>query len=535
MVSEDKAGQFERGLRAFRAGDYKTAIEYLSEAVEYDENNHRAWNALGTSCAKEKRYKDADLCFENAITLDPDNPIYQKNRNTNAKHLTNPPPNIRITPGSLLDRPPFDRIPFDLIPVDKKYVAIGGVGLILILIIAILVLTGVLFHAPPQPSGPPIVLTANLSGNTVLLTNNGGPDIKSVRSFTWKVNDRTISTGEPGETGTLGLEPGSTASVPLSDLMETNISQGMRIMVIANFKDGSAQVVLSTALPPPPPSLLPVAPATITPEPTPTLPPDIPRFSKGEVIIDNSTGIWWLVTTPPQNGTYALAHAARLPDGSFTAADTGVENLSVKSFDQLARSIGYQTVGNTPPGLSSLTPPPATAVPTLHPQPIYTEGDLISTGPAVSDTVIAILGYDSATDQYQVDTLNKYYTGEWGYRSDNISEWYIRPTLEQQYSHRINRIPLSDIGIGADSAPPRTKPKFTAGNIVSPDTAGLENLAVIISYNPDTDQYETDTIRPAYNGGWIRTGKTALERRVFFERDHPVIIRTVDIERVQVG
>ncbi|PKL59953.1 MAG: hypothetical protein CVV33_05200, partial [Methanomicrobiales archaeon HGW-Methanomicrobiales-4] len=271
----------------------------------------------------------------------------------------------------------------------------------------------------------------------------------------------------------------------------------------------------------------------ITLKATPTLPPDVPRFRQGEVIIDTGTGTWWLITTPPVNGTYNFVHAARVPNGSFIGADTTVVNLSMKLFEQTAQSVGQREAGGTPPGLSSLTPPPVTAVPTLHPEPIYTGGDLISSGPAGSDIVIAILGYDSATDQYQTDTLTKYYTGEWGYRSDNTPEWYIRPTLEQQFPHRINRVALSDIGIGADSAPPRTKPKFKAGDIISPDTAGLENLAVIISYNPDTDQYQTDDIRSAYNGGWIRSGKTVMEKRVFVERDHPVFIRTVDLERVQ--
>ena len=123
-----------------------------------------------------------------------------------------------------------------------------------------------------------------------------------------------------------------------------------------------------------------------------------------------------------------------------------------------------------------------------------------------------------------------------GFRSvADMPEWFIRPTLEQQYPHRLNRIALSDIGIGADSAPPRTKPKYVAGDIISPDTAGLDNLAIIISYNLKTDQYETDAVRTASTGGWIRTGKTVLERRVFVERDHPVKMRTVDTDRVQIA
>jgi hypothetical protein len=533
MDSGDKGGQFTRGLRAFRSGDYRAAVENLSEAVEYDESNHRAWNALGTACAKVGRYADADLCFENALTLEPDNLVYQKNRNTNAKHLKGKLLKIGIPSESLLDRPPFDRIPFDLIPVDKKYVLAGAIGILIILIIAILTFTGVLFHAQPQSTEKPIILSANLSGGSIILTNKGGPEIQSVSFFTWKVNDKVISTGEPGDPKALGVKTGSTASVPLTDLMGTGLSNGIRVLVIANYKDGGSIVALNTRLSPPPGALLPRANSTL--EATPTIPPVIPRFSKGEVVIDNSTGIWWLVTIPLENGNYTLAHAARLPNGSFTASDNSVMNISLKAFEKSGQSVGYQGAGNTPSGLSSLTPPPATGVPTLHPDPVYTEGDLISSGPTGSDTMIIVLGYDPVTDQYKVDTLNKYYTGEWGYRSDNTPEWYIRPTLEQQFPHRINRIAISDIGTGADSAPPRTNPKYSAGDIISNDTAGIEDLAVIISYNKGPDQYETDAIRTAYNGGWIRTGKTILEKRVFVERDHPVKVRNVDLGRVQIG
>jgi hypothetical protein len=531
MISEDMAGQFTRGLRAFRSGDYQAAVEYLSKAVEYDENDHRAWNALGTACAKVGRYADADLCYENAIILAPDNQMYRKNRNTNAKNLKKPSLKERITSRSILDRSPFDKIPFDIIPLDKKYVIAGAAGVLIILLISILTLTGVIFHAPSEPAGPPIALSANLSGSTIILTNKGGPDIASVSSFTWKINEKVIGSGKPGDPGTLEVVPGSTATVPLIELIDTNLSNGIRIIAIANYKDGNGMVALDTKLPPPPADAL---PRTISaPEVTPTPIPDVPRFGKGEVVIDNSTGTWWIVILPPANGTYTLARAARLPDGSFASADNAVVNMSLKSLEKTARSIGNKETGEIPPGVSSLTPPPASAVPALHPEPLYIAGDLIGSGSKDWDTALAVLGYDQVTDQYQVDTLTRYYTGEWGYRSDITPEWYIRPALEQQYPRRISHITLSDIGVGSDSAPPRTEPKYSVGDIISPDTAALENLLVIISYNPGTDQYETDSIRSASTGGWIRTGKTSLHKRVFIERDHPVKIRTVDIGRVQ--
>ena len=525
MGEEDKKGTFERGLHAFRKGDFESAIEYLSEAVEYDENNDRAWNALGTACAKVERYADADLCFENALTLAPGNQTYLKNRITNAKHLKTPPVLPKKASGSFLDRLPLDKI-----PVEKPYILAGAAILVILIIVAIFFIILPFITGPPVPAGPPLILTANLSGSTIILTNNGGPEIASVTSFTWKVNDKPIGTGKPGDPGTLGVTPGSTASVPLADLASTNLSSGMNVVVIASYKDGGSLLALSTHLPPPSPDLIPtIAPVVNA---TPTIPPDKPQFSQGQVIHDESNGAWWMITTPPANGTYNLTQAARTPNGSFAPLGAMITTVSIKPFEQVGKLIGTASAGGTPAGLSSMLPPPVMGIPAQHPSPIYPTGDLVSTSPGSEAGMIVILGYDQVSDQYQTDTLKKYYTGEWGYRDDTVAEWYLRPVLEQQYPYRLGHIPSSDIGIGADSAPPRTPVKYNPGDIISPDIAGVDLLHVIVSYSPADDRYETDTIEEGYAGGWIRNGTPILEKRAFVERDNPYLIKHVDLSLV---
>lgn len=75
---------FDDGMRLFRAGDVSGACEQFHQAVEQDENNHRAWNALGICLSKTGHYDDADTCFENALMLDPGNPTYERNRERNS-------------------------------------------------------------------------------------------------------------------------------------------------------------------------------------------------------------------------------------------------------------------------------------------------------------------------------------------------------------------------------------------------------------------------------------------------------------------
>jgi len=71
-------------MRLFRSGDVPGACEQFHQAVEQDENNHKAWNALGICLSKSDEYEDADTCFENALMLDPGNSTYERNRERNS-------------------------------------------------------------------------------------------------------------------------------------------------------------------------------------------------------------------------------------------------------------------------------------------------------------------------------------------------------------------------------------------------------------------------------------------------------------------
>lgn len=78
---------FDSGLIDFKAGNYTEAAHQFLAVTEADENNHKAWNALGICLSKTGKYDDAGLCFDNAVSLAPDNPTYQKNRAGNEKKM----------------------------------------------------------------------------------------------------------------------------------------------------------------------------------------------------------------------------------------------------------------------------------------------------------------------------------------------------------------------------------------------------------------------------------------------------------------
>jgi len=73
----------QQGITLLKEGKYAEAAGLLQEYLQEDENNPKAWNALGIVCSKSGEYEDAATCFENALTCDPDNPVYLKNLQKN--------------------------------------------------------------------------------------------------------------------------------------------------------------------------------------------------------------------------------------------------------------------------------------------------------------------------------------------------------------------------------------------------------------------------------------------------------------------
>lgn len=74
---------YQSGVTAFKEGNYQKAATELHQVVEEDDQNHKAWNALGVVLTKTGQYEDADSCYHNALTIAPDTPAYQRNRDKN--------------------------------------------------------------------------------------------------------------------------------------------------------------------------------------------------------------------------------------------------------------------------------------------------------------------------------------------------------------------------------------------------------------------------------------------------------------------
>lgn len=95
---------FSDGISAYKQGDYSRAIDEFHAAVEEDDQDHRAWNALGTALSKSGDYEGAATCFENALILAPDNATYLKNQDRNDAKRGSSEDEIELD-----DEPPINR------------------------------------------------------------------------------------------------------------------------------------------------------------------------------------------------------------------------------------------------------------------------------------------------------------------------------------------------------------------------------------------------------------------------------------------
>lgn len=75
---------FDEGMCFFKKGEYHDAAKEFTIITKSDEKNHKAWNALGICLSKDGNFDQAAICFENALTLVPENEIYIKNIKKNA-------------------------------------------------------------------------------------------------------------------------------------------------------------------------------------------------------------------------------------------------------------------------------------------------------------------------------------------------------------------------------------------------------------------------------------------------------------------
>ncbi|NLN76750.1 MAG: tetratricopeptide repeat protein [Armatimonadetes bacterium] len=63
--------QYARGVAAFKAGDYDTAVEELEAVTKSDPANHKAFCYLGATYAAKQRYNAAIGAFKSAQQIAP--------------------------------------------------------------------------------------------------------------------------------------------------------------------------------------------------------------------------------------------------------------------------------------------------------------------------------------------------------------------------------------------------------------------------------------------------------------------------------
>lgn len=77
----------EKGRQMMQQGDFQGALNFLNKAIEKDPANDNALNARGVANLELKRYKEAQLDFDQAINVNPNiyKPYYNRGRNQAAQ------------------------------------------------------------------------------------------------------------------------------------------------------------------------------------------------------------------------------------------------------------------------------------------------------------------------------------------------------------------------------------------------------------------------------------------------------------------
>ena len=67
-----KAGNYELGVKAVKAANYGKALNLLQKVVAAKPGNADAWNYIGFSHRKLKRFDQAMTAYQKALAIDPD-------------------------------------------------------------------------------------------------------------------------------------------------------------------------------------------------------------------------------------------------------------------------------------------------------------------------------------------------------------------------------------------------------------------------------------------------------------------------------
>ncbi len=70
--TQPKADNYENGVKAVKAADYRTAIMLLNKVVVAKPKDADAWNYIGFSNRKLKRFDKALNAYQKALSIDPD-------------------------------------------------------------------------------------------------------------------------------------------------------------------------------------------------------------------------------------------------------------------------------------------------------------------------------------------------------------------------------------------------------------------------------------------------------------------------------
>jgi len=70
-ISEEVFAEFKQGLEFVRAGNYSAALPLLEKAVGENPRNANAWNYIGYSNRKLKRFHEALVAYRKALALEP--------------------------------------------------------------------------------------------------------------------------------------------------------------------------------------------------------------------------------------------------------------------------------------------------------------------------------------------------------------------------------------------------------------------------------------------------------------------------------
>jgi len=69
---KESSADYERGVKAVRAGNYAAALPLLQKVVAENAKDADAWNFIGYSQRKLKRYDDALTAYQKALAIKPD-------------------------------------------------------------------------------------------------------------------------------------------------------------------------------------------------------------------------------------------------------------------------------------------------------------------------------------------------------------------------------------------------------------------------------------------------------------------------------